>query len=147
MSKKSEILTKIVEVLTQLIATNDIKVVNYQTIKLVFSDFEGWELPAIQLIDQGELVEHEQGRARKTWDIVLEIVLKSSVDGLVDQQALFDLQYLVERTLWEVPNLRIPGMIDLKYLGSSTDLHMVLPYFYCRMDLQARYYDPLVSTC
>jgi len=147
MSKKSDILTKIVDVLSEMIATGDIKTVNYQRVRPVFSDFDDWELPAIQLIDQGELVEHEQGRAKKTWDLILEIILKSSEAGEVNQQSLFDLQNKVERKLWEKPNLLIKGVIDLKYLGSSTDLHMVLPHFYCRLDFQVRYYDPLVSDC
>ena len=147
MSKKSEILTKIVSILEEMIPTNDIKVVNYQVIKPVFSDFDDWELPAIQLIDQGELVEHEQGRAKKSWELVLEIIMKSSTTGTVNQQSLFDLQNKVEVKLWEKPNLYIPGVIDMKYLGSSTDLHMVLPHFYCRLDFQVRYYDALVGSC
>ena len=147
MSKKSDILTKIALVLEGLVTSGDVKVINYQIIKLVFSDFESWELPAIQLIDQGEIVEHEQGRARKTWDLVLEIVMKSSEAATVNQQSLFDLQNKVELILWEKPNLLIPGVIDLKYLGSSSDLHMVLPYYYVRMDFQVRYYDALVGAC
>ena len=147
MSKKSDILTKIALVLNDLVVSEDIRVVNYQVIKQVFADFNDFDLPAIQLIDQGELVEHEQGRAKKTWDLVLEIVMKSTVEGEVNQQSLFDLQNKVELKLWEKPNLLIKGVIDLKYLGSSSDLHMVLPYYYVRMDFQVRYYDPLVSEC
>lgn len=146
MSKKSDILSKIVEVLEALVP-NDIKEVNYQVIKLTNDDFEEWQLPAIQLIDQGEAVEHEQGRARKAWDIVLEILLKSSEAGTVNQQVMFDLQHLVERTLWENPQLGIPGVIDMKYNGSQTDLHLLAPMYYVRMDFTVRYYDPLVSTC
>jgi len=145
-SKKSQILTKIVSILETLIP-NDIKTVNYQIIKIADGDFEEWELPAIQLIDQGEIVEHEQGRARKTWDLVLEILLKTTVEGQVNQQTMFDLQNLIERTLWENPQIGIPGVIDLKYNGSQSDLHLLSPLYYCRMDFTVRYYDALVSTC
>jgi len=145
-SRKSQILTKIVSILETLIPA-DIKTVNYQVIKIADGDFEEWELPAIQLIDQGEIVEHEQGRARKTWDIVLEILLKTTVAGQVNQQTMFDLQNLVERKLWENPQIGIPGVIDLKYNGSATDLHLLSPLYYCRMDFTVRYYDALVSDC
>ena len=100
-----------------------------------------------ETVDQGEAVEHEQGRARKSWDIILEILLKSSEAGTVNQQVMFDLQHLVERTLWENPQLGIPGVIDMKYNGSQTDLHLLAPLYYVRMDFAVRYYDPLVSTC
>lgn len=147
MSRKTDILNALVAKLETLITSSDVKTVNYEVIKMVMSDFEDWELPAIQVIDQGESVEHEQGRARKEWDIVLELVMKSSVSGEVRQGDLFDLQNLVETTLWQQPNLGVSGVIDMKYIGSQSDLHMVKPMFYCRIDLQIRYYDPLVSVC
>jgi len=146
MSRKAEILTGIVDRLAGL-KPDTIKTINYQTIKLAFSDFQDWELPVIQLIDAGESVTHEMGRARKEWDIGLEIVLKSTEEGVVRQQDLFDLQNLVELELWQDPNLGIPGVIDMKYLGSQSDLAMVKPYFFVRIDFQVRYYDALLSKC
>ena len=147
MSRKSEIMDAIVARLNTLVTSSDIAVVNFEVIKLVFSDFEDWELPAVQIIDQGEVVFHERGRVRKEWNIVLELVMKSSETKEIRQKDLFDLQNLIEITLWEFPNLKIPGVIDMKYEGSQTDLHMVTPFYYTRMELTVRYYDALVSAC
>lgn len=148
MSRKGDILQALVARLGELQTSGDVNAINFEVIKLVMSDFEDWELPAIQIIDQGEVVIHEMGRARKEWDIALELVMKSSESGEVFQKDLFDLQNLVELNIWQDPNLGgTTGIIDLKYLGSQTDLHMVKPMFYCRMDIQVRYYDSLVSDC
>lgn len=147
MSRKADILSAVVARLQPLVDSNDLGSLNFEVIKLVFSDFESWELPVVQIIDQGEIVTHEMGRARKEWNLVLELVMKSSTSGEVFQKDLFDLQNLIEVTLWQDPNLGIPGVIDMKYEGSQTDLHMVEPFYYCRIDLIVRYYDPLVSQC
>jgi len=148
MSRKADILQALIARLEELVTSKDVGIVNFEVIKLAMSDFEDWELPAIQVIDQGELVTHEMGRARKEWDVAVELVMKSSETGEVFQKDLFDLQYKVERNIWQDPNLGgTTGVIDCKYLGSQTDLHMVKPMFYCRIDIQIRYYDPLVSDC
>lgn len=145
-SKKTEVLTALVEKLQELIPSK-VKTVNYEKIKMTFSDFESWELPAIQVIDQGETSEHEQGRARKSWAFVIELVMKTTSAGIVDQKTLFDLQYEIERKLFEQPQLSVKGMIGLEYNGSQTDLHLVLPHYYVRMDIIANYYQPLVRDC
>lgn len=148
MSRKGDILGALISRLEELVTSEDVGLVNFEVIKMAMSDFEDWELPAIQVIDQGEIVTHEMGRARKEWDIAIELVMKSSETGEVFQKDLFDLQNKVELNIWQDPNLGgTTGVIDCKYLGSASDLHMVKPMFYCRIDIQIRYYDPLVSDC
>ena len=74
----------------------------------------------------------------------LEIVMKPNEFGDVSQKDLWDMQYEVERALFKDPNFSIPGVIHLHYLSSTTDLHLLEPYYYCRMELLCMYYEPLV---
>jgi hypothetical protein len=46
--------------------------------------------------------------------------------------------------LFADPNLSIPGVIHLQYLSATTDLHLLEPYYYCRLELLCQYYEPLV---
>jgi hypothetical protein len=122
-----------------------VKYKNFDIVKLLASDFQDHELPAIQLIDLNESVEHEQRRAKKTWSIALEVVLKPNEFGTKSQKDLWDLCYLIERTLWQFPNLAVPGVIHLRYLGSQTDLHLLAPFYFARLDFDVLYYQPLVD--
>ena len=146
MSIKSDIATAIKTKLEELVPT-DVKLVIFEKVRLHSDDFLDHELPAIQLFDGSETVIHDRGRANKAWTIHLEILMKSSEQGIVKQTDLWDLQFIVERKLWEKPNLGIAGMQHLRYLGSVTDLHMLEPIFMCRMDFEALYFQPLTSSC
>lgn len=143
-SKRTEILDKLVEICE---AIPSIKSVNWEKIKLVADDFKEYDLPGIQIYSGGETVIHEQGRARKTWTLHLEIMLKRSTGEAVNQRQLYDLQNEVELALWENPQLGIPSVIDLKYISNTQDLHMLDPIYYSRLDFEARYYQPLVDQC
>ena len=143
-SKRSEILDRIVEILEDI---PELKSVNWEKIKMRSDDFAEYELPAAQIYSGGETVIHEQGRARKTWILHLEILMKQTQSAVVDQRSLYDLQFIVERALWKNPQLGITSMIDLKYLSNEQDLHMLDPIFYTRLDFEARYYQPLVDDC
>ncbi|NCY21576.1 hypothetical protein EBX31_06435 [bacterium] len=142
MSLKTDIAAAILERLESVTA---LKSKTFDTVKLLASDFQDHELPAVQLIDLAETVEHEQRRAKKYWQIALEVVLKPNEFGTKSQRDLWDLCYEIERALWERPNLRIPGIIHLKHLGSQTDLHLLEPLFFARLDFEVIYYQPLVD--
>lgn len=122
-----------------------IKSVEFDKIRLTSDDFMSVECPAIQLIALAETNEHERSRAKKLWNIALELVMKSTPEAPLSQVDLWNTQYRVERVLWSLPNLGIPGVIHLRYLGNQTDLHLIEPYYVVRMDLEALYYDPLVT--
>ena len=136
-------------ILVQLQQVKRINYLSFDKVKLLASDFSEYEIPAIQLIDVSETVEHEMGRAKKTWQIALELLLKGGSSGEVSQQDLWDLQYEVERKLWQRNklNLGIKGVVHLRYLGSSTDLHLLEPYYFSRMDFEVLYYEALVRDC
>lgn len=139
---KTEIAQAIV---TRLETIPEIKTVDFDKVRLRSDDFMSVDCPAIQLIDIAESIEHERSRAKKTWVLALELVMKSTAENPVSQVALWNLQYQVERLLWGLPNLGIPGVIHLRYIGSQTDLHLLEPYYFVRLDFEALYYEALVS--
>lgn len=143
-AKKSKIADAI---LAKLDGIGRIKYKSFDRIRLSRDDFSEVQTPAIQLIDVNETVEHEQSRAKKTWTIALELVLKETQYEPVNQQDLWNLAYEVERALWADPNLSIPGVIHLRYIGSQTDLHLLEPYYFTRLDFEVLYYEPLVRQC
>ena len=134
-------------ILAKLDAVAALKLKSFDKVRLSSSDFQDHEIPACQLIDIGETIEHERGRAKKTWQIALEIIMKPNEWGAIDQEDLWNLSYDVERALWANPNLNIPGVIHLRYIGSQTDLHMLEPYYLARLDFEVLYYEALVSEC
>jgi len=140
-SKKRAICEAILAKLDGVVA---IKTKSFDRVRLYSSDFQDHELPAIQIIDIDETIQHEMSRAKKAWRLGLEIVMKPNEFGDVSQKDLWDMQYTVERALFADPNLSIPGVIHLQYLSATTDLHLLEPYYYCRLELLCQYYEPLV---
>lgn len=145
MSIESDIVNAIV-----VIVDNDVAAINYVSfdkIKLATSDFAAHELPAVQIWDNGMLINHERGRVRKDWNLSLELIMKSDVTGEVDQKALFELRRTVELALWARPNLGIPGVVHMVYTGNITDLHLLQPYYIARIDFTVQFYDNLTGSC
>lgn len=123
----------------------DLKTVEFDKVRLRADDFMSVDCPAIQFIDIQEQIDHERSRAKKTWLLGLELVMKATAETPVSQIDLWNLQYQVERLLWGLPNLGIPGVIHLRYLGSQTDLHLLEPYYFVRLDIEVLYYEALVA--
>lgn len=143
-SLKSSIASAII---TKLDTVAALKLKVFDKVRIAAGDFQDHELPACQLIDVGETIEHERSRAKKTWQISLELIMKPNEFGQISQQDLWDLQYDVERALWLNPNLGIAGVIHLRYIGSQTDLHLLDPYYFARLDFEVLYYEALVDEC
>lgn len=140
--------TRIAEaLLAKLREIRSVRTVEFDKVRLRSDDFLSVECPAIQLIDINETIEHERSRAKKAWALALELVMRGTEDRPISQQDLWNLQYEVERMLWLNPNLGIPGLIHLRYLGSTTDLHLLEPFYFVRMDFEVLYYEPLVKEC
>lgn len=131
--------------MARVAALTDIKSVDFDRVRLRSDDFMGVDCPAVQLIDVAETIAHEHGRAKKTWLLSLELIMKSTDENPVSQTKLWDTQHALERMIWEIPNLAIPGVIHLRYNGSQTDLHLLEPYYYTRLDIECLYYEPLVD--
>jgi len=121
--------------------------VSFDRIKLYVSDFRENELPAAQFIDVTETITHERNRVLRTWSITLEVVNKSTDNGYISQEDMWDIEYQIARKIWAMPNLGIPGVVHCKYITNSTDLHLLEPFYLLRMDFDVVYYEHLVSDC
>ena len=122
-----------------------LKVVNFEDVKLAISDFADHELPAVQIWDAAQTIQHERHRILVNWSISVEIIMKSSENGAISQSDLWEMRRAVQRAIWKRPNLGIPGVVHSIYVGNVTDLHMVDPYYVSRIDLDVQFYDNLVS--
>lgn len=143
-SMKSKIADALVAKLNEV---SDLVYVKFDEVRVNATDFQEHELPACQVIDVQESVTHEQNRVLKNWNLTIEVVLKQTSYRIVNQQALWDLMYQIERKLWSIPNLGIPGVVHMVYIGNQTDLHLVDPYYIGKLDLQVVYYESLVRDC
>lgn len=121
--------------------------VSFDRIRLYTSDFRENELPAAQFIDVTETITHERNRVLRTWSISLEVVNKSTDNGYISQEDMWDIEYQIARKIWAEPNLGIPGVIHCQYISNSTDLHLLEPFYLLRMDFDVLYYEHLVSDC
>lgn len=146
--------TKIAREILAICATIPVvKYTAFDKVKLLAADFLETEIPAIQLIDVNMTSVHEMSRAKKTWQIALELLMKGNESGSVSQSDLWNLEYEVLRKLWAHPGL--PGVksgsggkvIQMNFLGSQTDLHLLEPYYFARLDFEVLFYEAMVTDC
>jgi len=134
-------------IISTIVASGLYKYASYSVIKMLASDFSDYELPAVQFIDLGDDNFHERSRAKKTWNVTLELVIGPKTNYVPKQEDLWDLIELTEQALFLDPKLNIPEVIHMKLLGSTTDLHTLQPLYTARIDIQIDYYQPLVRPC
>jgi len=144
LSIESDITDAIVAVVTTV---TEVKTINFDKIILATSDFRDHELPAVQLWDVFQSVEHQRGRILVSWSLSLELIMKSLTTGSVVQKDLWELRRKIQLALWANPNLGIPGVVHMVYTGNITDLHTVEPYYISRLDFDVLYYDNLTGAC
>lgn len=144
MSIESDIADAIVAVVTTV---TEVKTINFDKIILATSDFRDHELPAVQLWDVFQSVEHQRGRILVSWSLSLELIMKSLTTGSVVQKDIWELRRKIQLALWANPNLGIPGVVHMVYTGNITDLHTVEPYYISRLDFDVLYYDNLTGSC
>ena len=121
--------------------------INSDRIILSTSDFRDYELPAVQIWDMAQRIDHQRGRILVNWSMSIEIVMKSLESGTVDQTNLWGLRRDIQLALWAEPNLNIPGVVHMIYTGNVTDLHLMEPYYVARIDLDVQFYDDLTRSC
>lgn len=125
----------------------ELKYVNFDDVKLAATDFADYQIPAVQLIDLGDANSHEMRRVQKLWSIAIEVIVGPTTAETPEQTDLWDLMELVERTLFAVPNLGIPGVIHMHLVTTTTDLHFMKPFYVGRIEIAVQYYQPLVDEC
>lgn len=141
-SRRSEIAD---EIIARLVSVTALKYRAFDKVRLLASDFQDWEIPAAQVIDLGEIVTYQNVLKRHTWNLAIEVLIGPKADDTVSQKELWDLMEEVESALDAMPKLSLAYVIHLKRLGSSTDLHLMEPYYTGRIDLTVDYYA--VSSC
>lgn len=143
-SKRTSIATALKNLIDGI---SSITTVSFDQIKLLASDFQEFELPAVQIVDMAEDSVHEQGRALKTWNLSLEIVIGPKPNYIPTQPDLWDLLETLETEIFKEPKLGLSYVTQITLLGSTTDLHILQPLYTARMDLQIGYYQLLRSSC
>jgi len=143
--KEEEIADKIVSILETDVS--ELNYVAFDKIRTAIGDFRDHELPAVQVWDVAQVAEHVRGRIQVTWSLSAEIINRSQQEGEVNQKGIWTLRHTIQKALWDVPNLGIPGVIHLRYTGNITDLHMVEPNYISRLDFDVLFYDDLTGSC
>lgn len=124
-----------------------LKVVNFDRVRLGIEDFQSHEIPAVQIYDVGQANTHVRGQKEVLWSLALELIMRSSFSGTVDQKALWDLRRDIELAIWATPNLGVSEVIHLVYTGNLTDLHLLDPYYIARIDFDVKFRDDLTGSC
>lgn len=132
---------------TKISTLTTIKTVNVDPIRLAASDFNEFELPVVQIIDTQETNIHEQVRARKSWNLGIEVIIGPTSLTVPRQTDLWDLMESIEQKIFEDPKLGISNVIHMSLIGSMTDLHLLTPLYIGKIDIQIDYYQPLVRSC
>lgn len=138
---------KLVSLLTTDATLTDLKTVRFARTRLAMDDFRDYELPAIQMWDLRQMQTHVRGYHEVAWGIALEIIMKQTTAGEIDQQSLWDLRRRVELVLWNKPKLDIAPMIHLKYLHNTTDMHLLEPFYISRMEFDVLFRRQLTGSC
>lgn len=137
MSKRREIFDAIKAQLTSELTWA--KIVDWEKIRLLSSDFGEHEIPCVQFYQLPTEYRQQQGRVQATALISVEVVLKSSVDGIVDQRDLFDRMDDILRGFGTKPNLGVPGVIHIRLIGDEVDAHTIQPHFVGIMTFEVVY--------
>jgi hypothetical protein len=116
------------------------KYVEWENIKLMAGDFADHDVPAIQFYVANTSYTHQGGRVEATSDLYIELVMMQTDQAIVKPQDLMDKMEEIELKIGEQPNLGIPGMVHLRYLGDDIDMHTIAPYYYGRLSFQAIYH-------
>ena len=132
---------------SRLSLVRQLRYVSFDRIKLLVDDFHPHEIPACQVYDVSLEHLHENGRGRNTWRLAIEILMRGDENRTVSQSDLWDLEYQVKRVLMAQPKLGIKNVIQLELLGTATDLHLLEPFYFSRMDWQVLFYEDVVRPC
>lgn len=140
---------KIAEGLVAAISTvPSVKSVSFDRIRLKMADFLDHELPGCQIVDvEDTVVIYETLRAKRSWLIDVELVMKTTEYLVLQQADMWNLAYEVERAIMRNPQLGVVGVIHAKVQGLRTDLHLVEPFYFGVISVEVLYYQHLTGDC
>jgi hypothetical protein len=140
--------SKIADALLARIALlTDIKYSAFDVVKLQASDFQEFELPAVQIIDLGEINTHEMRRGKKSWNLVIEVIVGDTQLDETNQKELWDLMQAIEEHIFQDPKLGLSEVIQMNLVTSSTDMHLLKPFYLGRIEVMIDYYQPITGQC
>lgn len=132
-------------------AVSGIRTVSFDRIRASVTDYMEHEIPAVQIYDIGQSIEHQRGRILVSWALSLEIVMKSVNSGgtiaQIDQKALWSKRREIQLAIWDNPKLGLATVVHPILNGNVTDLHLQLPYYTARIDFDVLFYDDLTGAC
>lgn len=153
MGYKSQIADKLVERIALVTKANgysqDIKTIKFDKVRLNISDYQDFELPAVQIIDLSKLYNHEMSRSRSVWYLAVEVCLRTTEQiGIVDQKSLWNLTEDIVNAIMSKPKLDLSFVIHTKLVDELTDLHLQEPNYIGTIGLEINYYEPITRpTC
>lgn len=130
---------------TRLQTLSWVVTVQYEYMHNLFTDFNESELPAIQIYDRApSAIRHQNVHVEVEWPLAIELVMKSSKDGLIDQALLFSRKREIENVVSADLHLggQIEGFRHLLYTGFETDLHSTPGFFAIALNMSALWQQP-----
>jgi hypothetical protein len=115
------------------------KIVDWEKVRLLSSDFGDHEIPCVQFYHVRTPYEPARGQVQAKMLISVEVVMKSSYAGVVDQRDLFDKMDDVLLAFGKSINLGVPGVIHAQLLQDETDTHTISPHFLGTMTFEVTY--------
>jgi hypothetical protein len=123
------------------------KTVNWEKVRLMASDIAQHEVPFVQFYAPFSRHEHVTQTIESVWTISIEIVDVQSSTRTVNQKDLFDKMEDVIALIGDDPTLQIPRLVHLTLASEETDVHLIEPYYYARLDFEARLIQPYTANC
>ncbi len=143
MSLKAQIAVKLVE---QLQTITELKYVSFDRIRLSSHDFKDFELPAVQLYDVASPGVHQHRCLEVSWQVSLELIMRSNELGAVTQSIMWDMMEQIETVIWAKPKLDLSFTLGSQYIGWVTDLHMNdQQLYFARLDFAIPFHQMLVT--
>jgi len=137
MSIKTTVAAKLKTILTDMGSFN---LVTFDKIRLLADDFRQHELPAAQIFDIGAIHTPRRQYTEVDWELAIEIVMKSDTGGEISQSDLWDLEHAVKLAIGAKVSLPdVSGFVHFLYDRTVTDLHLLEPYYTCRIHVIAKF--------
>ena len=144
---RSQIADKLKEKIESVTVANgynqDVGVVRFDSVVLNIAEYQDYELPAVQIIDLNAQINHEMSRSRTSWFLAIEMCMRSTVNGIVNQQSLWDFQDDVIRAIMDDPKLGLNFVVQAQVIDKLTDLHMQEPNYIGTIGIEVIYYEPI----
>lgn len=130
-----------------------IKYIEYEKIRNTQSEFQDFELPAVQIYDLIESYSHVTSRVETSWQIIVELIQKANPDGTHNQAVLMDRKYEIERKIGENVKLNIQSVAEdgrikhVKYIQSQTSLFLIDGLSLAQLQFEVLFEKPFTGIC